>query len=92
MFILHVTMTLKDGYADKTLEGLLKVRPDVLKEDGCGEYTITKLGDQVFCFEIWESDAHLDAHMKQPYMTEFFETTKDWHKDDVIINKYEVAK
>jgi hypothetical protein len=30
--------------------------------------------------------------MKQPYMAEFFEKTKDWHKEDVVINKYEVAK
>ncbi|WP_415238409.1 putative quinol monooxygenase [Seleniivibrio woodruffii] len=92
MFIIHVKATLKEGYAEKFLNGLLNVRPDVLKEDGCGEYTITILGDQVFCFEIWESDAHLDAHMKQPYMVEFFEKSKDWHAKDIEIKKYEVAQ
>jgi quinol monooxygenase YgiN len=78
-----VTFIIKDGMMDQYLAGVRKLRPLVLAEKGCVEYTYVKeiqssLGIQepvqenrLTLIEKWESLEALELHGKSPHMIEY---------------------
>jgi quinol monooxygenase YgiN len=78
-----VTFIIKDGMMDKYLEGIAKLRPLVLAEKGCVEYTYIKevqsplaiqepvQDNRLTLVEKWESFEVLEAHLKSSHMAEY---------------------
>ncbi|MDR1428704.1 MAG: antibiotic biosynthesis monooxygenase [Spirochaetaceae bacterium] len=78
-----VTFTIKDGMMDKYLEGIKKLRPLVLAEKGCVEYTYIRetksplsiqepvQDNRLTLVEKWESPEALETHLKSPHMAEY---------------------
>lgn len=93
MFILHVEMEFQEGKAEKFCEEIMKIRDIVLKEDGCSKYEpyLTLCGKKAVMLEIWESDAHLETHMKQPHIVELFALTNPWQTGRPKMKKYQLA-
>ena len=71
-----------------------QIIPAVRNERGCTRYEL--LTDEsrpgIFHFiEEWESQAHLDDHLAQPHMKEYFAKTTPWHKAPTVLTIYEVS-
>ena len=69
------------------LDQFTKIIPTVLKEDGCHGYTPmvdhaanvsfqTTAPDSIVMVEVWESVAHLEAHLQTPHMKAWSEAVK----------------
>ena len=69
------------------LDQFTKIIPTVLKEDGCHGYAPmvdhaanvsfqTTAPDSIVMVEVWESVAHLEAHLQTPHMKAWSETVK----------------
>lgn len=83
MVHLVVTFIIKDGKMEEYIAECRKLRPRVLAEKGCVEYTFTKeipspLGIQepvnphrLTLIEKWETMEDLAAHGEAPHMKEF---------------------
>ncbi|MDR1210875.1 MAG: antibiotic biosynthesis monooxygenase [Spirochaetaceae bacterium] len=78
-----VTFTIKDGMMDSYLDGIKKLRPLVLAEKGCVEYTYIReiasplriqepvQNNRLTLVEKWESFEALEAHGKSSHMAEY---------------------
>ncbi|MFU0888337.1 putative quinol monooxygenase [Kluyvera sichuanensis] len=69
------------------LDQFTKIIPTVLKEDGCHGYAPmvdhaanvsfqTTAPDSIVMVEVWESVAHLEAHLQTPHMKAWSEAVK----------------
>lgn len=68
------------GGCEKQLEkALAGVVGEVRAEDGCIRYDLHKSekGDVFYFYEIWESSAHLDAHLAAPHMDALRDATAE---------------
>jgi len=70
-----------------------KIVPIVREENGCTRYelVIGIYGDSYHFLEEWASRTHLDEHIAQPHMREYFEKTTPWHSSPTILKIYEIA-
>jgi len=70
-----------------------KIVPTVLCEKGCTRYELmlSIYGVSYHFLEQWESKEHLDAHLAQPHMQEYFTKTTPWHSAPTILTLYEIA-
>lgn len=70
-----------------------KIVPTVRKEAGCTRYELLSDGSSpgIFHFlEEWESQKHLDNHIAQPHMKEYFAKTSPWHASPTLLTIYEI--
>jgi len=67
--------------------------PTVLRENGCTRYELMLgiSGESYHFFEEWESREHLDEHIAQPHMREYFEKTTPWQASPTQLTIYEIA-
>ena len=59
-----------------------KIIPVVRKEAGCSRYELLSdvwIPGQYHFIEEWVSKQHLDDHIVQPHMQEYFAMTTPWH-------------
>lgn len=79
-FVLLVTLKPKQGQAGKVIAAMKKATPLTRKEEGNTAYLLlqspTEKND-LLVFERWKSLAALDAHVKQPYITELMTELED---------------
>jgi len=71
-----------------------KIKTIVQKEAGCTRYELLADASDagVFHFiEEWESQEHLDKHLVQPHMLEYFAKTLLWHAAPTELIIYEVV-
>jgi len=70
-----------------------KIVPTVRKENGCTRYELVVgiSGDSYHFLEEWASRNHLDEHIAQPHMHEYFAKTNPWHASPTILKIYEVS-
>jgi quinol monooxygenase YgiN len=70
-----------------------KIVPVVLREKGCTRYELMLgiTGESYHFLEEWASRQHLDEHLAQPHMREYFEKTHPWHASPTRLKIYEVA-
>jgi quinol monooxygenase YgiN len=83
MVHLVVTFIIKDGMMDAYLAEVAKLRPLVLAEKGCVEYTYLKeiqtpfkiqepvQENRLTLIERWESMEALETHSKSPHMAQY---------------------
>lgn len=70
-----------------------KIVPTVRREAGCSRYELLIDGSApgIFHFiEEWESKKHLDDHLVQPHMQEYFKKTRTWHASPTLLTIYEI--
>lgn len=70
-----------------------KIVPVVLRENGCTRYELLAgiTGESFHFFEEWASRQHLDEHIAQPHMREYFEKTHPWQSAPTKLKIYEIA-
>ena len=70
-----------------------KIIPLVRREAGCCRYELFSdiAVPGIFHFiEEWESKKHLDDHLAQPHMQEYFAKTDPWHSSPTQLKIYEI--
>ena len=70
-----------------------KIIPLVRSEAGCLRYDLFSdlAVPGIFHFiEEWESKKHLDDHLAQPHMQEYFVKTDPWHLSPTQLKMYEI--
>ncbi len=70
-----------------------KIMPLVRSEAGCTRYELVACvtsPTEVHFLEEWESQCHLDNHLVQPHMQEFFAKTAPWHAAPTELKIYNV--
>jgi quinol monooxygenase YgiN len=89
MINVMVTMIIKEGRMNDFLAECAKIRPGVLKEEGCHGYEYTREiaspvgiqepvdSNRITLLERWESIAAIEAHSASPHMKEFGPRVKD---------------
>jgi quinol monooxygenase YgiN len=71
-----------------------KIVPAVHREAGCSRYELfadVALPGSFHFIEEWESRTHLDEHLAQPHMKEYFALTDPWHSVPTRLKIYEVV-
>lgn len=70
-----------------------KIIPVVLRENGCTRYELVLgiFGESYHFLEQWESKKHLDEHIAQPHMQEYFKKTNPWQAAPTKLTIYEIA-
>ena len=67
-------MKMAQSAMDDIAEDIVKLVPQVLKEDGCVHYSLAvennKNGLIAVC-EVWRDDAALAVHLEQPWVIDF---------------------
>lgn len=87
------TVMAKDGCEAALESELKKVVAPVREEAGCIRYDLHKsdYGNVFFFYEIWESPAHLAAHVKTPHIEAMQKATADLVAGDVVVNTWEAV-
>jgi len=70
-----------------------KILTKVRAEAGCHRYELFADAHRtgVFHFiEEWESQEHLDKHLTQPHMQEYFAKTASWRAAPIELTLYEI--
>jgi quinol monooxygenase YgiN len=93
MLLVDAKCAILPGRQDDFIRETRKIIPKVQKEAGCTRYELfTDVGGVgVFHFiEEWESQKHLDKHLVQTHMLEYFSKTAPWHNAPTELTIYEV--
>lgn len=80
MIIVGATLKAKAGQRDAVLKAAAPCVEATRKENGCISYTpylAVENDVDIFVFEQWASQAHLDAHMQTAHFKALGEATKD---------------
>jgi quinol monooxygenase YgiN len=75
MIFVAGTMTMDPGVIEEFEKDVAALRPKSLAEAGCHHYSLLvedPASGLVNVLEIWDDDAKLAAHLKQPWTAEFF--------------------
>ena len=70
-----------------------KIMPLVRSEAGCNRYELFISATSpaaVHFLEEWESQRHLNEHLTQPHMQEFFAKTAKWRAEPTELTIYDV--
>lgn len=70
-----------------------KIIPIVRREDGCLRYELftgVHVSGVFHFIEEWESKKHLDDHIVQSHMQEYFAMTVPWHSSPTQLKIYEI--
>lgn len=93
MILVDATCTILPEREEDFTREVRKIIPTVHSEAGCSRY---ELLTEVFVpghfhfIEEWESQQHLDDHIAQPHMQEYFARTSPWHASPIRLKIYEV--
>lgn len=70
-----------------------KIIPTVLKEKGCIRYELMLgiTGESYHFIEAWESKKHLDEHIAQPHMQEYFKKVLPYQSAPAQLTIFEIA-
>ncbi|MCJ2163624.1 MULTISPECIES: putative quinol monooxygenase [unclassified Pseudodesulfovibrio] len=87
------TVMAKDGCEAALERELAKVVAAVRAEDGCIRYDLhrSEYGNVFLFYEIWESPAHLAAHLRTPHMDSMREATADLVTGVAEVNLWEAV-
>jgi quinol monooxygenase YgiN len=78
---------------EEFIRNVQMIVPRVREEAGCSRYELVADtgASGIFHFlEVWESQSHLDKHIAQPHMREYFAKTAACHAVPVTLTIYEI--
>ncbi|WP_116134862.1 putative quinol monooxygenase [Tropicimonas sp. IMCC34043] len=71
----------RPGYEDKLRQSLKDLIEPTRAEAGCVQYDLHESSAEpgrFLFYEIWETQAHLDAHAASDHLTAQIEASRDW--------------
>jgi quinol monooxygenase YgiN len=93
MILVDARCTILPERCEAFIREVKTIVPTVCREAGCSRYELLSDGSTpgVFHFlEQWESQRHLDDHIAQPHMKEYFAKTGSWQAAPTLLTIYEV--
>lgn len=78
--IKDITIVAKEGQGENLNKTLIHMEEESIKEDGCLRYELYRdtSDNNIFkLYEIWETDAHLEAHRNSPHFVNFKKVAPD---------------
>ncbi len=93
MILVDAECFIAPEYRGDFIREVRKIVPVVRRENGCTRYELLVgiSGDSYHFLEEWESRNHLDEHIAQPHMEEYFKKTNAWQSAPTKLKIYEVA-
>lgn len=94
MLLVDAQCTIIPGRREDFLYEVHLIIPVVRKEAGCIRYDLVAdiANPAMFHFiEEWESQRHLDEHLTQPHMRDYFAKTSAYHAAPTRLKVYEVS-
>jgi quinol monooxygenase YgiN len=93
MILVDARCTIIPDRREDFIREVKKIIPAVRREAGCNRYELfsDSLVPGIFHFiEEWESRKHLDDHLAQPHMQEYFAITRPYHASPALLTIYEI--
>lgn len=93
MILVDAECFIAPEYRGDFIREVKKIIPIVRGEKGCTRYELVLgiFGDSYHFLEQWESKKHLDDHIAQAHMQEYFRKTKPWQSAPSKMTIYEIA-
>ena len=93
MILVDAECFIKPEHRGDFIREVRRLVPMVLRENGCTRYelVISLSGDSYHFLEEWASKKHLDDHIAQPNMREYFEKATPWQASPTHLKIYEVS-
>lgn len=93
MILVDAECFIAPEYRGDFIREVRKIIPAVRSENGCTRYELVVgiSGDSYHFLEEWASRKHLDEHIAQPHMREYFARTTPWQAAPSRLTIYEVA-
>lgn len=94
MILVDARCTIAPGRESEFTREVRSIIPEVRREAGCIRYeffTDAFLPGVFHFIEEWESRKHLDNHIAQPHMQNYFERTACCHSAPIELALYEVS-
>lgn len=94
MLLIDARCTIVPEHESEFIREVRKIIPTVRKEAGCTRYDLMSDAEVpgVYHFiEEWERQEHLDNHIAQPHMQEYFAKTGPWQSSPTKLTHYEVV-
>jgi quinol monooxygenase YgiN len=93
MLLVDAQCSIKPDRQDDFMKEVRKIIPLVRREAGCYRYDLFSdvSVPGIFHFiEVWESQDHLDDHLAQPHMQEYFAKSAQWQSSPTQLTRYEI--
>jgi len=93
MFVVAGALTVDPEGHDQFLTAAAAVVTGTIAEDGCLEYAFWAdpgRRGRFLVFEEWESEAHLDAHLRAPHLRAFQATLAEIGLRRATVRRYQV--
>ncbi|NIF79598.1 antibiotic biosynthesis monooxygenase [Paraburkholderia sp. Cy-641] len=88
MYVITVSLSVKEMHHTEFLrEMLLNARQSRDLEPGCRRFDVAASVDDtcsVFLYELYESEADFEAHLRMEHYHRFDEATRDWITSKVV--------
>jgi len=93
MILVDAECFIKPEYRGDFIREVRKIISTVRRENGCTRYELLvgTSGDSYHFLEEWASRNHLDEHIAQPHMREYFQKTTPWQSAPTLLKIYEVS-
>ena len=93
MILVDAECFIKPEYRGDFIREVRRLVSTVRRENGCTRYELLVgiSGDSYHFLEEWASRNHLDEHIAQPHMQEYFKKTKPWQASPTRLKIYEVS-
>ena len=82
MYIIHMPIQIKEGYAEKFIEAmLLNARGSVENEPDCLRFDVIRDEDdlnRIYLYEVYKDKAAFGHHLTTPHFKKWQESVKDW--------------
>jgi quinol monooxygenase YgiN len=93
MILVDAECFIKPEHRGEFILEVKKIVPTVKRENGCTRYELVVgiSGDSFHFLEEWASKKHLDEHIAQPHMREYFQKTSPWQSAPSRLKIYDVS-
>lgn len=94
MIILSGSITIAPGHADRVRAAVTELARQSQTEPGCADYHVTadiEHPGRFWVFEVWESDANLEAHRHSEHLAQFQRTLSQLPVQRVTMTEYAVG-
>jgi quinol monooxygenase YgiN len=93
MLLVDAQCFIKSDRQDDFMKEVRKIIPLVRREAGCYRYDLFSdviVPGNFHFIEVWESQDHLDDHLVQPHMREYFAKSAQWQSSPAQLTRCEI--